>query len=212
MCVLTRNELLRPRTCCCATVGLSGKERELDLFWTIVVLIRCDDPYPGIFWKVFSASPEPRREADAACAIFKFEQNEMFDLRRELCRSNVFCAENGDGRTKYLWAHASMSAEHRTHPINAGKHVQAIQEFWIFMCELEFRLFYMGLQISNLVKVTIEKQTKNDKWGGAIKMIWWIQNYCRGHFENRNIVWWGGEGGSRREKEIALRLNNHGIL
>lgn len=26
----------------------------------------------------------------------------MFDLRRELCRSNVFCAENGDGRTKYL--------------------------------------------------------------------------------------------------------------
>lgn len=26
----------------------------------------------------------------------------MFDLRRELCRSNVFCAEKGDGRTKYL--------------------------------------------------------------------------------------------------------------
>lgn len=31
-----------------------------------------------------------------------FEQNEMFDLRRELCRSNVFWAENGDGLTKYL--------------------------------------------------------------------------------------------------------------
>lgn len=32
----------------------------------------------------------------------------MFDLRRELCRSNVFCAENGDGRTRYLCKSVQM--------------------------------------------------------------------------------------------------------
>lgn len=26
----------------------------------------------------------------------------MFDFRLELCRSKVFCAENGEGRTIYL--------------------------------------------------------------------------------------------------------------
>lgn len=48
--------------------------------------------------------PEPRREPAAAAAAAKFmlEQKEMFDLRRELCRSKVFCAEKGEGRTKYL--------------------------------------------------------------------------------------------------------------
>lgn len=99
--ILTRNELLLPRVWP-PTVGLSGKERELDLFVTYAGALT-DDPYPGKFCKVFKPKPDPRRDADAAAlAIFKFEQYEMFDLRRELCRSNVFCAENGDGRTKYL--------------------------------------------------------------------------------------------------------------
>lgn len=99
--ILTRNELLLPRVWP-PTVGLSGKERELDLFVTYAGTLT-DDPYPGKFCNVFKPKPEPRLDADAAAAaIFKFEQYEMFDLRRELCRSNVFCAENGDGRTKYL--------------------------------------------------------------------------------------------------------------
>lgn len=60
-------------------------------------------PYPGTPPIWFSPNPEPRREADAtACAMFRFEQNDIFDLRRELCRSKVFWAENGDGRTRYL--------------------------------------------------------------------------------------------------------------
>lgn len=47
--------------------------------------------------------PDPRLEFDApalAPARLMLEQNEMFDLRRELCRSKVFCAENGDGLTR----------------------------------------------------------------------------------------------------------------
>jgi len=65
------------------------------------------------------AMPDPRRDPapTAVLAMFMFicgiwgpqvaprlmfEQNEMFDLRRELCRSKVFWAENGDGLTKYL--------------------------------------------------------------------------------------------------------------
>lgn len=50
--------------------------------------------------------PEPRRLFGApalAAAKLMFEQNEMFDFRLELCLSNVFCAENGDGRTRYLY-------------------------------------------------------------------------------------------------------------
>lgn len=89
-----------------------------------MVLIRCVDPYPGIFGNEFSASPEPRREADATCDIFKFEQYEMFDLRRELCRSNVFCAENGDGRTKYLRARARIRASSKCPRAQAAR-VQA---------------------------------------------------------------------------------------
>lgn len=97
---LTRNELLLPRDWP-ATVGLSGKERELDLFGIIGGVAR-GVPYPGRTpCSVFNPKPDPRRDADPTVwAIFKFEQYDMFDLRRELCRSNVFCAENGDGRTK----------------------------------------------------------------------------------------------------------------
>lgn len=48
---------------------------------------------------VFSPMPDPRREP-AAAARLMFEQNDMLDLRRELCRSNVFWAEKGEGRTR----------------------------------------------------------------------------------------------------------------
>lgn len=51
---------------------------------------------------VFSPMPDPRREPAAAAARLILEQNDMLDLRRELCRSNVFWAENGEGRTRYL--------------------------------------------------------------------------------------------------------------
>lgn len=97
MC-LTLNELLRPLVCP-TIVGLSGKERELDL---VVTNGARGVPYPDPC-NEFNWNPDPRRDPAApAAAIFKFEQNDMFDLRRELCRSNVFCAENGDGRTRYL--------------------------------------------------------------------------------------------------------------
>lgn len=93
----TRNELLLPLVWP-ATVGLSGKEREFDL--VVANGGARGDPYPGPC-KLFNPKPEPLRDADAqACAMFKFEQNDIFDFRLELCRSNVFCAENGDGRTK----------------------------------------------------------------------------------------------------------------
>lgn len=70
----TRSELLRARVWL-AIVGLSGKERELDLFWTKKDGGRADGPYPGKFCNVFKQKPDPRRDADAAaCAIFKFEQ------------------------------------------------------------------------------------------------------------------------------------------
>jgi hypothetical protein len=52
---------------------------------------------------LFNPMPEPRREFEAAAlaaARLMLEQKEMFDLRRELCRSNVFWAENGDGLTR----------------------------------------------------------------------------------------------------------------
>lgn len=51
---------------------------------------------------LFNPMPEPRLEFDPAAfpARLILEQNEMFDFRRELWRSNVFCAENGDGRTR----------------------------------------------------------------------------------------------------------------
>lgn len=47
--------------------------------------------------------PEPLLEFEAPAfepARLMFEQKEMFDLRRELWRSKVFCAENGDGLTR----------------------------------------------------------------------------------------------------------------
>lgn len=93
----TRSELLLPRVWP-ATVGLSGKEREFDL--VVHKGGARGDPYPG---KVFKPNPDPRLDAAATVwAIFKFEQNDILDFLRELCRSNVFCAENGDGRTRYL--------------------------------------------------------------------------------------------------------------
>lgn len=78
--------MLRPR-CCPTTVGLSGKERELDLVVTNGGARGV--PYPDIGWPTpciaFKPNPEPRREpADAAWPIFIFEQNDMFDFRREL--------------------------------------------------------------------------------------------------------------------------------
>jgi hypothetical protein len=54
---------------------------------------------------LFSPIPDPRLELDApplAPARLMLEQNEMFDFLRELCRSKVFCAENGEGLTRYL--------------------------------------------------------------------------------------------------------------
>lgn len=95
----TLNELLLPRTCPTTDCGLSGKESEFDFVVTNggargVPYPVCDCGPPN----VFNPIPEPRREPAAAKLIF--EQNDMFDLRRELCLSNVFCAENGDGRTK----------------------------------------------------------------------------------------------------------------
>lgn len=82
--------MLRPR-CCPTTVGLSGKERELDLVVTNGGARGV--PYPDIGGPciVFKPKPDPRLEpAVVACPIFKFEQNDMFDFLRELCRSNVF--------------------------------------------------------------------------------------------------------------------------
>lgn len=82
-----------------ATVGLSGNDKEFDLVvarggglpaWyplrlpraELLLLAICDD-------------------APSCCNKF-WEQKLMFDLRRLLCLSNVFCALNGLGRTKYL--------------------------------------------------------------------------------------------------------------
>lgn len=81
--------MLRPRVCP-TTVGLSGKERELDLVVTKGGARGV--PYPDIDvtpCRLFRLNPEPRLDPAAAacaaiCAIFKFEQNDMFDLRREL--------------------------------------------------------------------------------------------------------------------------------
>lgn len=96
----TRRELLLPRVWP-ATVGLSGKEREFDL--VVHKGGARGDPYPGTPCIVFKPNPDPRLDAAATVwAIFKFEQNDILDFLRELCRSNVFCAENGDGRTRYL--------------------------------------------------------------------------------------------------------------
>lgn len=115
---VTLSELLRA-LCCPTMFGLSGNERELDLVLIRAATARRPDPYPARPAEPGTPpmppplppklKPLPRREptdadaaaaAAAAAAIFMLEQNEMLDLRRELCRSNVFWAENGDGRTR----------------------------------------------------------------------------------------------------------------
>lgn len=89
----TRSELLLPRFCP-NTVGLSGNDNEFAFvaasggfllfgFCPPIIEPRLDDEFP-------------------APARLIFEQNDMFDFRRELWRSKVLWAENGDGRTMYL--------------------------------------------------------------------------------------------------------------
>lgn len=90
----TLSELERPRKWPC-TVGLSGSDRELAL--VVASGGRGEGKGPG--GPPARPSDEPRREPvaePAACC----EQKLMLDLRRELCRSNVFCAEKGLGRTR----------------------------------------------------------------------------------------------------------------
>lgn len=96
MSSVTRSELDLPRRAP-VTVGLSGSERELAL-----VVAR-----GGARGELNpeTPAPEPRRlfaPWDAIDWIRLWEQKLMFDLRRLLCRSNVFWAENGDGLTRYL--------------------------------------------------------------------------------------------------------------
>lgn len=83
----TRRELERPRKPP-ATVGLSGSESELALVVT-----------KGGARGEGNTTPELRRDAARFIAC---EQKLMFDFLRLLCLSNVFCAEKGLGRTKYL--------------------------------------------------------------------------------------------------------------
>lgn len=98
----TRSELERPRKWPC-TVGLSGSDSELAL--VVASGGRGDGkavPEPA------RPSDEPRRDPvaePAACC----EQKLMLDLRRELCRSKVFCAEKGLGRTRYLQGRTEQS-------------------------------------------------------------------------------------------------------
>lgn len=94
MSSMTRSELDRPRWYP-ATVGLSGKESEFDLV--------VDSGGGRGDWYPVSPRPEPRLpacDAAAICWIRVCEQKLMFDFRRLLCRSNVFCAEKGLGRTR----------------------------------------------------------------------------------------------------------------
>lgn len=81
---MTRNELERPRNDE-ATVGLSGSESEFDLVVTSGGGRLSGDGKP---------MPEPRLEPNGCVC----EQKLMLDLRRLLCLSKVFWAENGLGR------------------------------------------------------------------------------------------------------------------
>lgn len=98
--LLTRSELERPRAWL-SWFGLSGSDNEL-LFVLPRGGARGVPKAPIDAWLPMLLMPMPEPRLDPAAAKFMFEQNEMFDLRRELCRSKVFCAENGDGLTRYL--------------------------------------------------------------------------------------------------------------
>lgn len=88
----TLNEFDRPLKSV-IIVGLSGKDKE----FAFVV-----DSGGARGWVKTAPIPEPLRLATPCAWIRAWEQKLMFDFRRLLWRSNVFCAENGDGRTKYL--------------------------------------------------------------------------------------------------------------
>ncbi len=79
--------MLLPRTCP-ITVGLSGRDNELDL------VVANGGPLDVGHGEaiVLIAVPEPLRELDAmpVPAKFMFEQNDMFDFLLELCLSKVF--------------------------------------------------------------------------------------------------------------------------
>lgn len=88
----TRKEFERPRKSV-MIVGLSGSDKELAFVVDNGGARGCVKLAP---------IPDPRLLATPCAWIRAWEQKLMFDLRRLLCRSKVFCAENGDGRTKYL--------------------------------------------------------------------------------------------------------------
>lgn len=74
-------------------VGLSGKDKEL----AFVV-----DNGGARGWVKLAPIADPLLLATPCAWIKACEQKLIFDFRRLLCRSNVFWAENGDGRTRYL--------------------------------------------------------------------------------------------------------------
>lgn len=89
--------MLRPLTCP-ITVGLSGKDNEFDL------VVASGGPLEGGQGEaiVLIAVPDPLREDPGMIPVpakLMFEQNDIFDFLLELCLSNVFCAEKGDGLT-----------------------------------------------------------------------------------------------------------------
>lgn len=88
----TRSELDRARSAL-PTVGLSGSDR---LFALVVT------SGGGRVMNGGNAMAEPRLEPNAPPSWPIVELKLMFDLRRLLCRSNVFWAENGLGRRMYL--------------------------------------------------------------------------------------------------------------
>lgn len=89
----TRSELERPLKSD-TMVGLSGSDKEFALVVESGGARCCG--YAVLI-------DEPRLLAAWACAwIRAWEQKLMLDLRRLLCLSKVFWAENGEGRTRYL--------------------------------------------------------------------------------------------------------------
>lgn len=88
----TRSELERPLKSV-MIVGLSGSDREFALVVESGGARGCTKLAPRV---------DPRLLDTPWACMRAWEQKLMLDLRRLLWRSKVFCAENGEGRTRYL--------------------------------------------------------------------------------------------------------------
>lgn len=101
----TLRELERPRKAP-ATVGLSGKDKEFDLVVLNGGALGKPIPDPR---RLPVPAPDKPAEATAAliCDTSWAEQKLMLLFLLELCRSKVFCAENGLGRTRYTMSPSS---------------------------------------------------------------------------------------------------------